>query len=124
MAETSDDDKIKKQESLDTVETSAKESETESEAEMHFKKEDKDTVEDVDEDFLSSESENDKDEEDGPSEAEIDGNLTSRSSTDRPLSYTMEDNIKKRLIKEDDERPKSFAFGEGESTEDPCITSK
>ena len=121
---TSDDDKIKKQESLDTVETSAKESETESEAEMHFKKEDKDTVEDGDEDFLSSESENDKDEEDGPSEAEIDGNLTSRSSTDRPLSYTMEDNIKKRLIKEDDERPKSFAFGEGESTEDPCITSK
>ena len=86
---------------------------------MHFKKEDKDTVEDGDEDFLSSESEND-----GPSEAEIDGNLTSRSSTDRPLSYTMEDNIKKRLIKEDDERPKSFAFGEGESTEDPCITSK
>lgn len=119
----SEEDKIKKQESIDTVETSAKESDTESEAEMHSKEEDRDVVEDDDEDFLSSGSENDKDEEDGPSEAEIDGNLTSRSSHDRPLSYAMEDNNKKRLLKEDDERPKSYAFGEGENAEDPQITS-
>lgn len=119
-----DDNLIKKQESIDTVETSAKESDTESEAAMSTKKEDKDEIEDDDADFLSSESENDKEEEDGSSKAEVDGNIKSRMSTDRPLSYTMEDIRKRRLIKEDDERPKSYAFGEEESAEDPCITSK
>lgn len=130
---------IKKQESMDTVETSDKESdtETESETEVRAEKQVKDEVddksEDDDDDFLSSESENDKEEEDEPDEPDepdeeeivdkVDGNIKSRLSTDRPLSYTMEDVKKKKLIAED-ERPKSFAFGDEEHAEDPCITPK
>ncbi|KAJ7370835.1 hypothetical protein OS493_029379 [Desmophyllum pertusum] len=122
---------------MDTVETSDKESdtETESETEVRAEKQVKDEVddksEDDDDDFLSSESENDKEEEDEPDEPDepdeeeivdkVDGNIKSRLSTDRPLSYTMEDVKKKKLITED-ERPKSFAFGDEEHAEDPCIT--
>lgn len=106
------------------MEILVKESEIESEVEMYFKKEDKNIVEDGDEDFLSLESENDKDEEDGLSEVEIDGNLIFRLLIDRFLLYIMEDNIKKRFIKEDDERLKLFVFGEGESIEDLCIIFK
>lgn len=101
-----DDKVIKKQESMETVETSAKESDTESEAEMNAKKQVKDEIDDEsdddDQDFLSSESENEKEKEelegddeepDEPYEGveKVDGNTKSRLSTDRPLSYTSED---------------------------------
>lgn len=123
----------KKQESVDTVETSAKESESESEADMDDKKqveddddEKSDDDDNDDRDFLSSESENDKDEADGSndllqSNEELDGNVKSRVSAERPHSLTFEDIKKKKLIQEE-ERPKSFAFGE-DNPDDPCITS-
>lgn len=135
-----DDKVLKKQESMETVETSAKDSDTESEAEMNAEKQvkDEDGSEDEDQDFLSSESENDKHEEELEEEEEedeeqdepdegvekVDGNTKSRLSTDRPLSYTLEDIRTKKLIKEDEERPKSFTFGEEENAEDPFISSK
>jgi len=132
-----DDKVIKKQESMETVETSAKESDTESEAEMNAKEQVKDEIDDGsddddDQDFLSSESENDKEkgelEEDNkePDEGveKVDGNTKSRLSTDRPLSYTSEDIRTKKLIKEDEERPKSFTFGEEGNAEDRFISSK
>ena len=134
-----DDKVIKKQESMETVETSAKESDTESEAEMNAKKQVEDDIDDESDDdnqnFLSSESENenekeelegDDDEADEPDEGveKVDGNTRSRLSTDRPLSYTSEDIRTKKLIKEDEERPKSFTFGEEENAEDPFISSK
>lgn len=134
-----DDKVIKKQESMETVETSAKESDTESEAEMNAKKQVEDEIndesDDDDQDFLSSESENEKEKEelegddeepDEPYEGveKVDGNTKSRLSTDRPLSYTSEDIRTKKLIKEDEERPKSFTFGEKENAEDPFISSK
>lgn len=134
-----DDKVIKKQESMETVETSAKESDTESEAEMNAKKQVEDEIDDEsdddDQDFLSSESENEKEKEelegddeepDEPYEGveKVDGNTKSRLSTDRPLSYTSEDIRTKKLIKEDEERPKSFTFGEKENAEDPFISSK
>jgi len=135
-----DDKVIKRQESMETVETSAKESDSDSEAETNAKKDIKDEVDDGtdndDQDFLSSESENDKEEEDLEEDnlqeqeeldecvEKVDGNIKSRLSTDRPLSYTSEDIRTKRLIKEDEERPKSFTFGDGENAEDPFISSK
>lgn len=135
-----DDKVIKKQESMDTVETSDKESDTESEAEIDAKKQveddddDKSDNDDDEQDFLSSESETEEEEEldreDGkPDELDqgaekVDGNTKSRLSTDRPLSYTLDDVRTRKLIKEDEERPKSFTFGEDESTEDPFISSK
>ena len=161
---------VKKQESIDTVETSAKESDTETEGEVADEKEGKDDVDnaksddddddddddgdddgddddddddddnddddDDDGDFLSSESENEKgkeddkdvveqsnEEEEEEEDDEVDGNVKSRVSADKPKSYTLEDIKKKKLLQED-ERPKSFAFGEGDPTDDPCITSK
>ena len=125
----------KEQESMDTVETSAKESDTESEDEVVDKKQDKDDVDNEKSDdygdFLSSASENEKDEADGKDEEEhsgsdeeeVDGSATSRLAADKPKSYTLEDVKKKKLVHEE-ERPKSFAFGEGDPTDDPCITSK
>ena len=139
----------KNQESTDTVETLAKESETESDVEMNTKqvKDDGDDDDDCDDgkrdadgadydekgedyddgDFLSSESDDIKDEADGSrdleeSNEEVDGNVKSRMPAERPKSSILEDVKKKKLLQED-ERPRSFAFGDNEG-DDPHVTSK
>ena len=140
----------KNQESTDTVETSAKESETESDVEMNTKQvkddgddddddcddgkrdadgaDDDEKGEDYDDgDFLSSESDDIKDEADGSkdleeSDDEVDGNVKSRMPAERPKSSILEDVKKKKLLQED-ERPRSFAFGDNEG-DDPHVTSK
>ncbi|XP_068758253.1 uncharacterized protein [Montipora capricornis] len=115
---------LTKQESIDTVETSAKETDTESEVESTEKMQMKDGVaneSDHDDDFLSSGSEDDGDRE-GKKEEETDGNVISVSAVERPKSVVVEDPKKKKLILDDD-RPRSFAFGEGDPGNDPCITS-
>lgn len=139
----------KNQESTDTVETSAKESETESDVEMNTKQveDDGDDDDDCDDgkrdadgasddekgedyddgDFLSSESDDIKDEADGSkdleeSDDEVDGNVKSRMPAERPKSSILEDVKKKKLLQED-ERPRSFAFGDNEG-DDPHVTSK
>ena len=139
----------KNQESTDTVETSAKESETESDVEMNTKQveDDGDDDDDCDDgkrdadgagddekgedyddgDFLSSESDDIKDEADGSkdleeSDEEVDGNVKSRMLAERPKSSILEDVKKKKLLQED-ERPRSFAFGDNDG-DDPHVTSK
>ncbi|KAL9959859.1 hypothetical protein ACROYT_G033223 [Oculina patagonica] len=111
-----DDKAIRKQESMDTVETSAKESDTESEDETDAKKQVKD--EDDEEDFLSSESETDKVEKQHKMMMMMMMMIMTRNKINQ-----RKDVRTRKLIKEDDERPKSFTFGEEESGEDPFISS-
>lgn len=141
----------KNQESTDTVETSAKESETESDVEMNTKQvkddgddddddygdrkrdadgaDDDEKGEDYDDgDFLSSESDDIKDDADGSkdleeSDEEVDGNVKSRMPAERPKSSILEDVKKKKKLLQEDERPRSFAFGDDEG-DDPHVTSK
>lgn len=141
----------KNQESTDTVETSAKESETESDVEMNTKQvkddgddddddygdrkrdadgaDDDEKGEDYDDgDFLSSESDDIKDDADGSkdleeSDEEVDGNVKSRMPAERPKSSILEDVKKKKKLLQEDERPRSFAFGDDEG-DDRHVTSK
>lgn len=118
---------LKKQESLDTIETSAKETDTDSEVEILKNKQMRDEIgdgkSDDEEEFLSSDSE---DEEAGRESKEdgTDGNVNSVSSAERPKSVIVDETRKKKKLIQDDDRPKSFAFGEGDPGNDPCITSK
>ncbi|XP_015764099.1 PREDICTED: supervillin-like [Acropora digitifera] len=118
---------LKKQESLDTIETSAKETDTESEVEILKNKQMRDEIvdgkSDDEEDFLSSDSE---DEEAGREIKKdgTDGNMNSVSSAERPKSAIVDETRKKKKkLIQDDDRPKSFAFGERDPGNDPCITS-
>ncbi|XP_074610420.1 uncharacterized protein LOC141864543 isoform X2 [Acropora palmata] len=118
---------LKKQESLDTIETSAKETDTESEVEILKNKQMRDEIvdgkSDDEEDFLSSDSE---DEEAGREIKKdgTDGNVNSVSSAERPKSAIVDETRKKKKkLIQDDDRPKSFAFGERDPGNDPCITS-
>ena len=96
-----------------------KESEGDEEVEQRRRKEET-------EDAASNEEESQSDEDNMSSDEEeeiVDGGMMSHP-TERPHSFLILEDIKKTKVLHLEERPKSYAFGDLGTGDDPCLTSK